>query len=259
MYLSHPAVTRLLHPNATTPGVRVLAFPFAGSNASIFFPWKTLLSKDVELLAYTPPGRGGRIMEDSCTQMRHLVTDAWSHLSPYLDKPYIVFGHSLGALVGFEFLQLARAAGRPLPRHFIPSARKAPHLASMENWTAMDDTEFVAALKELGGLHPDIASNPELLSLLLPNLRADVAIVEHYQPKASEAALAIPTTVYGGTQDSRIPHADLLPWQNYFQPEIRIRMLDAGHFYLSKHAPTLTSDINHLAAMMSTETPSLSW
>ena len=246
MYLHHPAVTRLVNSSATSPKVRVFAFPFAGSSASIYHPWKDLISTDIELLAYTPPGRGGRFSEPNVNRMEDLLDDAWTHFAPYLDKPYIIFGHSLGALLGFEFLQKSLKTGFSAPLQFITSARKAPHLPSIDNWTALSDAEFVAKLDELGGLHPDIAANPDLLSLLMPALRADISIVEVYQP-SSQTAIDTKTTVYGGIHDTRVPESGLAEWQSYFSPEINLQMLDAGHFYLSKHAKVLTEQLNQIA------------
>ncbi|UAA40452.1 thioesterase [Paraneptunicella aestuarii] len=246
MFIQHPAVTKIVKETPVSPKVRVIAFPFAGSNGNVFLPWKEHLGEHVEVLAYTPPGRAGRFQDGLINSMEKLVQDAWQHMGKYLDKPYILFGHSLGSLIAYEFMLKAQKYGFPAPIHFISSARKAPHLPSMENWTGLSDKDFIEHLDDLGGLHPDIAAVPELLDLLLPVLRADIEVVETYQPTSKEPNSTL-ATIFGGEDDDRVPLNDLQVWQEYFQAPININMVDAGHFYLDSHAKELTGFINKVA------------
>jgi len=45
-----------------------------------------------------------------------------------LDKPFAVYGHSLGAIVGFALVRELRRRTRLLPYHLFVSGRRAPHL-----------------------------------------------------------------------------------------------------------------------------------
>lgn len=246
MQMLNAAVTRLTSDDTTMKGFRVIAFPFAGGNGGVFHPWKSFLNSNVEVLAYTPPGRASRFQHDLVYSMNELLEDAWQHLTPFLDKPFILFGHSLGGLVAFEFLHKLIQESKPLPVHFISSARKAPFLKSIENWTGLSDDEFIRKLDDLGGLHPDIAENKELVELLLPILRADIGIVEQYTPE-NELTAPCPVTVFGGHDDTNIPVEALEQWQECFSQPIQIKMLDAGHFYLDTHAQELSNHITDIS------------
>ncbi len=246
LLINNPAITRLSSDDSSPSNVRVIAFPFAGGNAGVYHPWKSHLDKNVEVLAYTPPGRAGRFQDKLAMTMEELVDDAWRQFNQFLDKPYILFGHSLGALVAFEFLHKLKSQSKTMPVHFIASARKAPHLKSMTDWTTLNDEEFTQKLDKLGGLHPDIAANKELLELLMPILRADIGIVEQYNPD-DRTPLTCPATVFGGTEDANIPENDLELWQSCFAKPIKLNMLDAGHFYLDTHAADLTNCVHKIS------------
>ena len=125
---------------------------------------------------------------------------------------------------------------------FSDTKIKEAFLKSMENWTTLDDNGFIKKLDELGGLHPDIAANDELVELLLPILRADISIVEHYAPD-NETTAPCPVTIFGGHSDTNIPMDTLEQWQECFAQPIQIEMLEAGHFYLDTHAQHLSDHI----------------
>jgi surfactin synthase thioesterase subunit len=48
------------------------------------------------------------------------------------ERPYVLFGHSLGARVAFEVTRLCQLNGMPLPARLIASASRAPHLPKRE-------------------------------------------------------------------------------------------------------------------------------
>jgi surfactin synthase thioesterase subunit len=59
------------------------------------------------------------------------LTDQLTHaVRPLLDRPCVVFGHSLGAILAFECARKLAQQGGPTPRHLIVSARGAPHLGN---------------------------------------------------------------------------------------------------------------------------------
>ena len=104
----------------------LVCLPHAGSGAFQFRPWQELLGPDVALLAVQLPGRENRWREEPATGMAQVLDELVPALASRLDLPYAVFGHSMGALVGYE---LARALGRDhgrWPLGFVASASRAP-------------------------------------------------------------------------------------------------------------------------------------
>src|SRR6266852_2720465 len=95
--------------------LRLLCFPYAGGTASVFRTWHLALPGEVEVYGIQLPGRAKRFVEPAFTRAPDLVEVLAPALESLLDKPFVFFGHSMGATVGFELARWLRRQGRPLP------------------------------------------------------------------------------------------------------------------------------------------------
>src|SRR5215212_799742 len=114
--------------NRPSAAVRVFCLPYAGVGASAFRGWAEAFGPDVELLYVQTPGREGRLREAACATVAELARALASEMTVLLDRPYVFFGHSFGAVVAFETAQELRRRGAPEPAHLFVSASRAPHL-----------------------------------------------------------------------------------------------------------------------------------
>jgi medium-chain acyl-[acyl-carrier-protein] hydrolase len=57
-----------------------------------------------------------------------VANELYKNFNSYLEKPFVFFGHSIGALIAFEFVRLLRKNGVPQPKHLIVSGTKAPQV-----------------------------------------------------------------------------------------------------------------------------------
>ena len=108
--------------------VRLFCLPFAGGSAAAYAPWQAAINPRFEVVPVQLPGHGGRIREAPLQTMTAMAAALADAMAPRLDRPYAVFGHSMGALLGFETLRRLRARGGPAPVALCVSARRAPHL-----------------------------------------------------------------------------------------------------------------------------------
>lgn len=212
--------------------LRLFCFPYAGGGASLFRPWLEALPSEIAVVPVQLPGRENRLLEPPVTQLSRLVDLLAEALAPYLDLPYACFGHSMGALIGFELIRLFRRKGYPLPVHLFISARSAPQLLDLDPpLHALPDQAFIEELRRLQGTSEEILQCPELLQILLPLLRADFALCQQYayQP---EPPLACSLTAFGGIQDQEISRADLLAWREHTSGSFRLRFFAGDHFFV---------------------------
>ncbi|WP_338028155.1 lantibiotic dehydratase [Actinocatenispora thailandica] len=81
-----------------------------------------------------------------------------------------------------------------------------------------------------GGMPTELLDAPDLLDLLLPVLRADLAWLEayRYQPRGP---LPVPVTTFAGASDQAVPPARLAGWQRHTDTEVRGHQLPGGHFF----------------------------
>ncbi|WP_437677404.1 thioesterase II family protein [Sorangium sp. So ce131] len=221
--------------------LRLFCFPYAGGGASSYTTWWRELPASVELCTIKLPGRETRMNERPFERLTPLVGALAAAVEPWLTKPFVLYGHSLGALVACELARALRRRGAPLPRHLLVSGRRAPHLPSGEALHTLSDAEFVMWLRRMGGTPDEVLREPELLELFLPVLRADIAVNEA-EPFVAEAPLDCPITAFGGVDDERASPADLDAWRELTRGPFRVEMFPGGHFFLrSARGPFLRS------------------
>lgn len=212
--------------------MRLFCFPYAGGAAQIFHTWPEGLAPTVEICAVQLPGHGSRLHEAPFTQLPLLVQAVAEVILPQMDRPFAFFGHSMGAIIGFELARLLRAKDCPQPLHLFVSGRRAPQLPEIEPPSYMlSDADFLAQLSKLNGTPSQILKDPELMQLMLPTVRADFELVETYKYKP-EPAFCFPITAFGGLQDRYSSRADLEMWCEHTHSEFSLHMFPGDHFFI---------------------------
>ncbi|KFU82073.1 Surfactin synthase thioesterase subunit [Amycolatopsis lurida] len=219
-------------------GVRQLSLvclPFAGSGAGFFREWKKSEVAGVRVCPIQLPGREERFLEDPFKD----VADAVAELTPQIvaevgvRNPVALFGHSLGAVLAYE---IARELGRiahPGLCHLYVSGSPGPWSPRVERATGLPDEEFVAKVQRFAGYRHAAFDNPGLLEVLLPVLRADVAMHENYRPTAG-APLTVPITALRGTRDRLVSRAQAEQWATMTEARFEYRELEGVHMYLTE-------------------------
>lgn len=225
-----------------TPGaaLRLFCFPHAGVGASTYRAWATELGASIEVCAVQPPGRESRMMETPFRDAGALVAALVPALLPFLDRPFVFFGHSLGSLIAFESCRALRRQGGPLPARLLVSGRRAPHLRVRDKALhAMPQEELIAELRSYNGTPDDLLANTELMDLMLPVIRADFAIHETYAHLA-EAPLPMPIAAFGGIDDPNVAREHLAAWEEHTTSTFSRCMFPGDHFYhLRDRAPLI--------------------
>lgn len=219
--------------------LRLFCFPYAGAGAAIFRTWSGRLPDHVEVCPVQFPGRGTRLMEKPFTQLLPLVETLAQVLIPLLDKPFAFFGHSLGALVGFELARQIRSQSGVQPVRLFVSAARAPQVPHRDRPTyALPEGEFLEELRRLNGTPGELLENAELMQIMIPVLRADFAVSQTYV-YAAEPPLACGISSFGGVQDHRVTCDDLAAWRNQTSASCALHMFPGDHFFLNTAQPRL--------------------
>lgn len=226
----------------TRPAARLKLFcvPHAGRGASLYMPWRTLLPDWIELSAVQLPGREGRLKEAPLKSISAMADTLAREMEPRLDRPYVMFGHSMGALVCFEITRSMRQRGLPLPKALVLSGRRAPTIPEeappIHN---LPDADFVAAMSaRYNGIPQIILDQPDMMRMLLPIMRSDLEAIETYHYR-SEEPLALPFFVYGGHDDPQLAPSNVAGWASLTSGHFEQRLFPGGHFYLQDERDTL--------------------
>lgn len=218
--------------------MRLFCLPFAGGGASAYRGWGQALPT-VELYPVRLPGREARLGEPAFAVMRDLVESLADEIAPFDDKPFALFGHSMGALVSFELARALRRRGARPPAMLFLSAHRAPHLPLRRLPLAgMNDAEFLEALRRFGGTPPEVFAHQELLDIVLPTLRADFTLCDGYR-HVPEAPLDCPFILYAGRQDSEVSPAEVEAWGEHTTQGARLRLFPGDHFFLHSNRDLL--------------------
>jgi medium-chain acyl-[acyl-carrier-protein] hydrolase len=238
MALSSAARTTILTPwlACVKPNpqarLRLFCFPYAGGGASVFRTWHENLPASIEVCPVQIPGRETRLRDGLFNDISPLVQTMAPALLPYLDKPFAFFGHSMGALVAFELARHLRKQYGLEPGQLFVSGSGAPQIPDPDPPIhALSDAEFLEELRGFNGTPKEVLENAELVELMLPILRADVAAYETYYYR-SEPPLGSPISAFGGLQDEKVSRERLQAWGDQTTAFFRLRMLPGDHFFL---------------------------
>ncbi|MEM9767571.1 MAG: alpha/beta fold hydrolase, partial [Cyanobacteria bacterium P01_D01_bin.71] len=173
-------------------------------------------------------------------------------LQPWLDKPFIFFGHSLGGLIAFELARSLRHHQQSLPEALWVSAARAPHLPAMEPiMHTLPEADFIAELRRYSGTPNEVLDNAELMGLLLPMLQADFALLETYDYQA-QAPLPCPITAFWGDRDAIVSFEEIEPWQRHTDKTFTLEKLAGDHFFVDcpQILPLITQKLVQLLAFL---------
>lgn len=224
--------------------MRLFCFPHAGAGASSFRDWPRHLPEHVAVCPVQLPGRETRFREAPFTSVEPLVSELVYALNPYLDRPFALYGHSVGALVAFEFARALRREGLPQPAHLFVSGRPAPQTAArLPLLHDLGHPQLMQELHDLGGTPAAVLRNPDLRALLLPLIQADFAVNETYRYH-EEKTLPVPLTVYQGTDDMRVSAVEAHAWESQSTGPFRVKYLTGGHFFVVHNLEALTRDMS---------------
>lgn len=225
--------------------VRLLCFPHAGGTAAVYRSWPAALSEHVEVHAVQLPGRANRFSEAPLRAIPQMADEIVAALGSWLSMPFVFFGHSMGSLVALQVTRALAAAGKPLPQHLFVSGRRAPHVPDLAApLSPLSDADFVTEIdRRYGGIPREILAEADVLALLLPSLRADIAALESY-PQAVCPPLSCPITVFGGADDRLAPAEHLQSWQGLTTRGFRVRVWPGGHFYLDQQRAAVLGEIS---------------
>ena len=230
--------SRLLPFPVTDGGIRLYCLPHAGGSASAFRPWVGALD-GVAVCPVQPAGRETRLRDGAHETMTDCVGELADFVVADADGPYAVFGHSLGALVGFELIREIRRRGPAPPVHFLVSGCVAPQQAAAEAADELTDERIIELLRSLGGTPEEFLSDPRVLRMILPTVRADLAVRNSYRYE-QRPPLEVPITTITGTEDQRAGAEAAAGWREQTVGRYRALTLRGGHFaVLEQQATTL--------------------
>lgn len=110
------------------------------------------------------PGRNTRTKDPKLTDMTSLVDAIIPAILPYLDRPFVLFGNSMGAWVAYALTQELANRGLPLPLQIFVAANRSPKLAGPKNDVDPVQMHKLPAAEFWKNMERRYGPNPNLVS-----------------------------------------------------------------------------------------------
>ncbi|MFD3748543.1 thioesterase II family protein [Nocardia sp. NPDC058633] len=237
---------RRFHP-APDAATRLVCFPHAGGSASYFFPVSQALTPEMDVVAVQYPGRQDRRHEPCIDDIHQLADELVPQLLPWADRPLTLFGHSMGASIGFE-------VGRKLEEHGVTltglfaSGRRAPSQIRDERVHQLTDDQLIADIGRLSGTDSQVLGDPEILHMILLALRSDYRAAETYRFQGGPE-LSCPIVALTGDNDPQVTLDEARAWGRHTRGAFELQVYPGGHFYLNSQAAQVLQSIkNHISS-----------
>ncbi|WP_240802798.1 thioesterase domain-containing protein [Streptomyces sp. A0642] len=222
------------------PPVRLHCFAHAGAGVSAFYNWPADLGPEVEALPRLLPGRDARRREPRATGREALLADLMESFARAPDAPYVLYGHSLGAMVAYTVTRALHEAGLPGPALLALGAcppPDAPSLLSDAAWGPED--ELLELLRETGTLPQGARPGGLWYRAVLPVLRDDLSLAHELRINAHEPVvgppLSVPVLILSGAQDPLAPPDVMAGWQAWSTGPAVTRTVPGDHFFVRGH------------------------
>jgi surfactin synthase thioesterase subunit len=201
------------------------------------------MPEGVEVCPVQPPGRENRFEEPPVTHLEQMVARLTEALAPLLDRPFALFGHSVGALTIFELARHFRRQGLPSPEWLFASGHPSPDLPRRRPAVShLARPELTEALREHFDVDPALLASENLMDLIFPALRADYELVETYTYR-EEPPFACPISVFGGSRDPETTQNELLAWRRHTTGPFRAQVLEGNHMFIQTSRDALLGEV----------------
>jgi surfactin synthase thioesterase subunit len=213
----------------------LFCLPFAGGSSFSYRGLYGHLESFVTPRFLEIPGHGSRASEPLLRDITAMVDDCFDtvrRLGP--DRPYALYGHSMGAVIGFLLTRRIVVHGLPPPEHLFFSGRQGPAVADKAPGRhLLPRPQFLSMLEEFEGSPKEVLANRELMEYFEPILRADFQACESYRYE-SLPPLPVPITVMYGQQEKN-SREEFLTWQKETSCELDHYSFPGGHFFIFDH------------------------
>lgn len=216
----------------TAECIQVFCFPSAGSSAGLYRTWCQAAKNNaqVDFIPVEIPGRGNHISSPAAASVDELTENFLSVFLTIARPPFILYGHSFGALVAFQVVHTLQQRGLHLPEKLIVAGRHAPHMKDPNPLNSVStDAEMIEEIKRMGGTPEVVLNHPEMLRFTLSQLRADLRTHESFRYTGQK--VRIPIEAHCGSQDDA-NRMIVEYWKEVTEEDFHIKEFEGDHFFI---------------------------
>ena len=222
---------------------QLIMLHFAGGNCYSFHFLKPYVPAEYSYCPIELPGRGKRMNESLLRNEIEATADLFHQINALRNsKPYILFGHSMGASLAIRVAKRLEEISDP-PSRLILAGNAGPGTGEKKSRSSMSDEELKVELSMLGGVENEVLSNDDLFSFFSPIMRADFGLLENALELNDDFKVKIPITAVMG--DAEETAGEIENWARFTLKDFKFYLLEGNHFFIHKHPSKLMKIITN--------------
>lgn len=226
--------------------VRLFCFHSMGVGASLYTRFLMDPPEGYDIFAIQTPGRENRSGEPAKETVDALVEEIVRELTPFLDKPFVVWGHSFGGIVAYETVKRLRREKGSTPVAMLITGTVAPELiriwqkreVMLKALVAENNAEYLLSLSRY-------VEDAEFIRSILPIMRKDTPLMMNYRHEP-EAPFDFPIVAYGARQDDMVYLDEISPWANLTAARFELHEVAGDHWFLNKNRLAIVAQLEQM-------------
>ena len=221
--------------------VQLFILPFAGGNSKSFRRMLPLLDDFIEPITIEYSGRLKRSEEKFISDYIPFMEDVVMQIRKQRDtqRPYAVFGYSLGSILLYDLLAGNMIDG--LPIHAFICAKGSPFFEPKGfDFINSSDEEFIKFLYSLGGINEILLTDSRFLVAYMQPVRNDFCVWRQYRYKGG--IIPCSATVIYSEQDAE--EGNINDWRKVVKGDIFYNKIGKKHFFIYNYWKEVASIIN---------------
>jgi surfactin synthase thioesterase subunit len=219
-----------------------VVFPHAGAAAAGYRSLATALAAGGDTYVVQYPQRAERLREPAPETVHDLAlglfeAGPWNRVAALR-----LFGHSMGAIVAFEFARIAESRNAAVERLWVSAGPAPSAMAGMPQLPTTDEA-LLADIADLGATDAELLADEEFAELITTAVRADYQAINRYAC-APGVRIRADICVLGARDDDRVDAEALRLWDNHTVGAFELFLYDGGHFYLNEHIDAVAAQVN---------------
>lgn len=236
--------------------IALLCIPYAGASAGMYGKWNQKLGADIKVSALLLPFRDARRKEELPVSVQALAEEFVLENKEFFEKPYVIYGHCTGAILGYEIERSAQRIYGKNAIAMIVSNAQEPNLIPQEaeylSRATEEEIEMYLLYEKL--VEPEMLEVEEFRDYYFPILQADFKLYSEY--RCEKERLCCPIWAFYDEKDPRIQEELVHSWEDYTD-EFHAVKVPGGHFSFQNNEEQLLCEIRKVCGNKKREENSL--
>ncbi|MFC5044321.1 thioesterase II family protein [Aquimarina hainanensis] len=229
--------------------MKIIALPFAGGNKYSFRKLEKHVPPSIQWITLELPGRGSRFKESRLEDISLMIEDLLRQIKPHIEEsPYMIYGHSMGTLLGYELTKALMQLSYKLPECLFFTGRGAPNKVTFTKKSTLPKDVFWKEVEEMGGLPKELLEYEDLLDLNYPILKGDFKAIEDYVFTPMTSLFPMPLYVCMGEEEigegpGKTSIDCIKAWNEKTDAPQKIQWMHGDHFFILKNPKEIVDRI----------------